>query len=258
FALTRNLIPVFVETECPSAAIRQSCNQMLLCEQPRRTRLCEHEGEALARVTRVERHIRTARLEHAQDRHNHIQRTLDADPDGHIDAHAAAAQIMSQPVCSCVQFAIAQSCAFKNNGGVLRMLVHVLLEKLMNEKRRRSLEIFGGRAVFDYSAPFFEQQVSLIVNEQRQPIEAFPWTSNDGLQKRLELSEQAPDCRGVEQVRVVLERGRQRIPNLDHREREVELRDALFKSHRLQRQAAEIHPCACFSQRESSHCLFAL
>src|SRR5262245_36516696 len=111
---------------------------MSLCEQPRRTRLCEHEGEALPRVTRIEWHIRAARLEHAHERHDHLQRTLDTDRDGHIHAHTAATQIVSESVSTCVQLAIAQSCAFKNNGGVFRMLLHVLLEKLVDERRGRS------------------------------------------------------------------------------------------------------------------------
>src|SRR5689334_6352173 len=60
FALARNLIPVFVETEHSSATLGKSCNQMLLCEQPWCTCLGEHISDALPRITWVERHIRAA------------------------------------------------------------------------------------------------------------------------------------------------------------------------------------------------------
>src|SRR4051812_22092158 len=88
---------------------------------------------------------------------------------------------MSQPVRTRVQFTIAQTRAFKNDGSTFRMVCRLPLEKLMNRRRWRSLSRarpvspmlvgFFGRAVCNRAAPLNEQQVSFTLGEQRQPVE---------------------------------------------------------------------------------------
>ena len=65
----------------------------------------EHEGEALARIVRVERQIGAARLEDAEQPDDHLERALDAQPDHHLGPDAEPAQMMRQPVGARIELA---------------------------------------------------------------------------------------------------------------------------------------------------------
>ena len=61
-------------------------------------RVLEHEGEALARVAGVERHVGAARLEDAEQRHDQVERALQAERHQRVGADAQVRADAGQPV----------------------------------------------------------------------------------------------------------------------------------------------------------------
>ena len=75
---------------CGCRAAGDAIEQRRLCDQHRRAGVFEHEGEALRGVGGVERQIGAAGLEDAEQADDHLERALDAQPDHHFGADAAA------------------------------------------------------------------------------------------------------------------------------------------------------------------------
>ncbi|NKG02409.1 hypothetical protein GO287_04341 [Ralstonia solanacearum] len=67
---------------------RQPLCQRPLADQHGQHRVLEDVGQARLRIVRVQRHIRTAGLEDAQQPHDHLDRTVDAQSHQHIGRHA--------------------------------------------------------------------------------------------------------------------------------------------------------------------------
>ena len=79
--------------------------QSLPGQQRRHLRILEHEGQALLGVVRVERHVRAAGLEDAEEPHHEVERALDAEPHPALRPDAEPPQVVRQPVGARVQLA---------------------------------------------------------------------------------------------------------------------------------------------------------
>ena len=68
----------------------------------------EHVAQPVLGIRRVQRHVRPARLEHRQQPHHHLQAALHAEPHPHVGPHAAAGQVVRQPVRPRVQLRVGE------------------------------------------------------------------------------------------------------------------------------------------------------
>ena len=88
---------------------RQPIAQRRLRDQHRRAGICQHEGEPLGRVVRVERQIGAAGLEDAEQPDQHLQRALDAQPHHHLGADPERAQMMRQLARARIELAVGEA-----------------------------------------------------------------------------------------------------------------------------------------------------
>jgi len=86
----------------------QVLRQAFLGEQERRPRVVQDGRQPPAGDGRVERHIGAARLEHAEDGHDHLRRPLERQRDQALRSDAQAPQVLRQPVCPFVQLAVGE------------------------------------------------------------------------------------------------------------------------------------------------------
>src|SRR5690349_23394491 len=68
--------------------------QMSLCQKHSRRAVSEHVLQALCRISWVERHVSSPRLQHAQQADHHLEATLDADRYSGIRTNTELAQVM--------------------------------------------------------------------------------------------------------------------------------------------------------------------
>ena len=83
--------------------------QSLVGDEDRRPRVLEHEGKALRRILRIERDAGAARLQHAEQRDQHVRGTREADADQRLACPTPELpQAMRQLVGAPVQLAIGE------------------------------------------------------------------------------------------------------------------------------------------------------
>jgi len=114
--LRRCFCPVVIDTEHLRLVRWQPGKQMPLGQQHRRACVRQHEAEAVLRILRVERNICAARLDDAEDSHDHVERPFDAEPDERSRDHALRDQEACQSVGAAVQFGIGQVLAAAMGG----------------------------------------------------------------------------------------------------------------------------------------------
>ncbi len=95
-----------------------------------------HEREPRRRIGRVQRHVRAARLQNGEPRHDHLGRALHADADRRVAADPALAQAPRQPVGAAVQLAVGQARRFVDNGQGVGPARRLGLEQLVHAARR--------------------------------------------------------------------------------------------------------------------------
>ena len=105
-------------------------------DQHRRAGILQHEGEALRRVDRIERQIGAAGLEDANERHQHVQRTLHAQPHPHLRPHPEAAQVMRQLVGARIELRIGQVLIRQHNRDRLGRPRRLRREQLRYARKR--------------------------------------------------------------------------------------------------------------------------
>ncbi len=96
--------------------LREIGSQFLLRQQHRNIRVLEHEGEALFGKGRIERDVGAAGFKDAEQADNHLQRSLDANPNQRLWSHSQPAQIMGQLIRPRIQLAVTQSLVVELNG----------------------------------------------------------------------------------------------------------------------------------------------
>src|SRR6185369_10823760 len=72
-AFSSNLRPVGIQTDACDLVLRETRHQVLLCEQYFGAAVVEHEGQTIARVSRIQRHKRRAGFEHAEQSDDQFQ-----------------------------------------------------------------------------------------------------------------------------------------------------------------------------------------
>ena len=199
FAFPGDLGPVRIQMHALGLP-RKAVGQTLLRQHQLRPRIFEHEAQPFARVRRVQRQVRPARLQNPQKPNDHLQRPLDTQAHQNLSTHTALSQIPRQPVGPLVQLAVRQPLALQLHRHGLRRPLRLLLEEPVHRLVPRILRL---RLV-----PLHQNLMTLPLRQQRQlrqrPIGIFRNCSEQDLQVR----NHPPHHRGVEKIRVVPERGR--------------------------------------------------
>ncbi len=126
----RDRRPVAVDAKHASRVGRQLREQPLLRQQHRGARLLDHQGEALLRIARVERHVRASGLEDAEQADDHLERALDAQSHPDLGADALRDQVAGELVGARVELAIGQPLFLADDGDRRRRARALLLEEL--------------------------------------------------------------------------------------------------------------------------------
>ncbi len=95
-----------VKTQEGRRGLRQAALQRGGGQHHRRARVLEHEGQARPRVGRVERGIRAARFQDAEQGDQHLRRTLQAKSHQIARAHAERAQMVRELVGPAIELAV--------------------------------------------------------------------------------------------------------------------------------------------------------
>ncbi|CRM57419.1 hypothetical protein [Pseudomonas sp. 25 E 4] len=214
----------------------QQRQQGILSEQQRDAAVFDHVGQALARILRVQRHVRATGLEDRQQAHHHLDGALDADTHQHIRTNTALAQGVGQLVGAAVEFGIGQGGGAEHQRGRVRRALHLFGDQLM--QRAFAGVSFGGLV------PGLHQQVLLVLIEHRQFADTLLAVTDHGLQQADPVPRHALDGRRVEQIIGVGQRGMQGAGLFPGVQAQVELSGAALPFHLGQRQARSgTHRC---------------
>ena len=101
-------------------------------------------ADAIGGVTRVERYVRAARLQHAEQARDHVRSALDADADAILGPHAEGAQARrdAAPPCA-VEFGIRERAAAPAHRDGVGLHAHLVVDQVVDatiarERARRS------------------------------------------------------------------------------------------------------------------------
>ena len=128
-----------VQVEDGDILIRRILEQAALREQDMNSRIPEHERQPLTRVDGIERNVRAASLENAEQPHDHFQRPLDADSDENVGADTERSKTMGDPVGTSVQLGIGQRLPLERKGNLRRRSLDLRLEQLMYQPIGREI-----------------------------------------------------------------------------------------------------------------------
>ncbi len=177
--------------------------------------LAEDLREARRGVRGIERQVRAAGLEDAEERDHEIRAALAAEAHHRVGDHAQAAQVVGEPVGAHVELAVREALGAGHQRGLAGRLVDLRLEELVDALARRER---GVRVV-----PAGEQEAPLVVGEHGQLAEAPLRILHHGAEQRLELADQAVDGGRVEEIGGVLEAPDDPAGVVGHDEGEVDL-----------------------------------
>src|SRR5690348_6776977 len=107
---------------------------MLLRQQHARLRVREDEGYAVGGIVRIEWHVRTAGLEHRENRDHEVQRALEAESDEGLRLDAELAQLVRDAVRTLVDLGIRQALPLERDGWCIRRRGCLLLEELVQTR----------------------------------------------------------------------------------------------------------------------------
>ena len=149
FVLNRDLGPAGVEADRLGVVGRQPVEQALLRQENGSACIGEHERDSLFGVVRIDRGVRTARLERPEHADQLLRRTLGADRDDRARSDSQAAQVVRELIGARVELRVGQYLAVERDGGSLRSRARLLGEQLVHRPKRGPPD--SGRAVSFHS-----------------------------------------------------------------------------------------------------------
>ncbi|CAJ9174119.1 Uncharacterised protein [Burkholderia pseudomallei] len=215
---------------------RQRTIQLAQRRAPHRVR--QHQGrlavlhdpaQAIRRICRIQRHIRTARLQDRQQPHHHLDSAFRAKRNQSVRAHAAPLQIVRKPVRSGVEFRVAQSLSLERQRNRLRLPIHLRFEQLMNALLDRIVTL---RCV-----PLVHHLLAFGFVEQRQAHDRLVRGARcHAFQQTAPIGHVTPHRRFVEQRARVIQVTDDVVARLLQRQRQFELRRLQRRLHGADRQ----------------------
>ena len=213
---------------------RQRPAQAVAGQDDARLRVLEDECQTIARIGRVERDVRPARLQDAKDRHDQVRRPIQADADHSLGAHAAGAEETGHPVGAVVQRSVAQALALERQRGGVPEAPDLPLEHLVQAGRPGQT----GRGLAGRS-PEGEPLPSLVRGQQRQLGKTAVGGGDRALEQGAEVADESFDGRGVEEIGAVLDRTGEAFIGLLGLQGEVKLGRPRVEIHALDRKARQ-------------------
>ncbi len=180
-----------------------------------------HVSQPLRRIGRIQRHIRTACLQHRQQRHHHLDAALHADRHPVVRAHAQLAQVMRQLVGLRIQLAIRQRHLALHHRDGRWIALHLSLEQFMHTGiawiiRRRCI-------------PLRQHLMPLVFAQQWQMLHCpiFSALGHHRIQQVLPMPHPAIQRRTLEQRYGIVQTSDDPLLTLGQRQRQIELRTRL-------------------------------
>ncbi len=128
----------------------------------------EDMAEALGRCLEVQRHISATGLEHCQQGHGQVQRTIQGHAHQAIGANALATQVMGQAIGALVQLAIAQAFLALHHG---QRLGRLGLDQRMHGVALRIIDGSGVEALHHLAQSLVIQHRQMIESLARRPFQ---------------------------------------------------------------------------------------
>ncbi|SAK90571.1 hypothetical protein AWB76_06557 [Caballeronia temeraria] len=119
-------------------------------------------AQAFTGISRIKRHIRTARLQDGEQRDHHADAALHAQRHAIFRIHTERDQTMRKPIRARIELRIRERFVFEEERDGIGRASNLLLEQLMDARIRR---IGGARAV-----PCLDQQLADVRGHHVQPI----------------------------------------------------------------------------------------
>ncbi len=110
---------------------RKPLLQARLSQQYARLRILQHERQTIARVSRIQRNVRTSGLQNPEQPDQHFQRALDADADENVAPDSEIPQVVRQAVGTVVELPISQLLVFEDRGDRIGCSFDLLFNQLM-------------------------------------------------------------------------------------------------------------------------------
>jgi Na+-translocating ferredoxin:NAD+ oxidoreductase RNF subunit RnfB len=133
-ACQRRIDSVHIERHGRQPRIRQLRAQRRLRYDGHGRAVSEHEGQARARILRIDRHIGCASFQNAEDADGHIQRASDAQGNAVIGAYAARDQPVRQTICAGIQLCVAECATRIDHRRCCRYLPCPRLNERLNQR----------------------------------------------------------------------------------------------------------------------------
>ncbi len=224
--------------------------QPLLGQEHLGTAVLEHQVEPLAGIRRIERHVGPARLEHGEERHDHLRRALGVDPHPHLGPDPQRAQAAGQAVGPSIEVGVGEALGREGERRSLRRAPRLRREELVDA----TIGYPRNRGV----VPFRDELPELPRAEEGQVGDPRLRRRGEPAEERLEAAPQAGDRGGVEEIGVIgqaegeLAGGERR-----HGKLEVELGARRGERHRLEGEPAECQARPALAHREGGKPLLA-
>ena len=221
-----------VEEEVPGAR-GQSLGEGLLGDHQVGTGVVEHRRDSFRRVGRVEGQEGAAGFEDAENRNHQLPRATGTEPDGILRRYAQVAEPLGQRPSFVPELAVGRLAAGVDHGDRFGRSGRLLEDEPVQAGG------FEGGGVGS-RAPLHEELGAFARPEQGQGGEGLVGIRHRGFEQDPEVTEEATDGGGVEEVGVVLEGEARAVAVVGREEHEIELGGAAFEGTRLELQAREL------------------
>ena len=85
-------------------------------QQHARSAIVKHESQPIARISRIQRDVRTASLQYPEQTHEHFERTLYADANENAGTHSEVPQVTCQQIGAVIELPKRQLPVFEDSG----------------------------------------------------------------------------------------------------------------------------------------------
>src|ERR1043165_1171452 len=119
---------IVVENHYLRIVWRKLVGQLTLSQQYGHARVLEHEAQKLSRVSRIQREVCRSRLENAQQRPNHLQRSFGINTDNSLRSDVQSLQMTGQSIGQSVEFSVGETRTFEHDCDRVGTALHLGFE----------------------------------------------------------------------------------------------------------------------------------
>ena len=206
---------ILVERDHACAAPGEALFEVALGEEDLDPGVLDQEGEALARVARVEREVGAAGREDGQHPDDHVERPFGAETDRALRADAKALQAAGEAMDAGREVAVGEALVLEEHRGRAGPPIGLVFEEVHHGRLAR---VPGGAVI-----PIDEQLPALLRREHLQRADGPQRVFDRALEQVREVARHPLDGSALEEVGVELHRAVDLVADLGRLEREIEL-----------------------------------